>query len=212
MKPAHAISCSAQRVAGLRVEAVKRRLQIGNINPQVLSVANCYSIELTRVLENSGIAGFFLVIIVGGASPQLSEEVEGPVVIFDQTSQNTFRLKAFGDSFEVQLDPLHPDATVFVSEQLYDGLVALDSELNPGPALAEYWSKDPEGLSHRFILRKKVRFITVRSSRRRMSNFPWNGSWIQETRPPMPTTSWGAWSGPGNSIPERLEKSRAFGS
>lgn len=95
---------------------------------------------------------------IAGASPQLSEEVSDPVVVFNSASQNIFRLKAFGESFEVQLDPIHPDATVFVSEQLFDGLVTLDSELNPGPALADYWYKDPQGLFHRFMLRKGVRF------------------------------------------------------
>jgi len=95
---------------------------------------------------------------IAGASPQLSEEVSDPVVVFNSASQNIFRLKAFGETFEVQLDPIHPDATVFVSEQLFDGLVTLDSELNPGPALADYWYKDPQGLFHRFMLRKGVRF------------------------------------------------------
>jgi len=95
---------------------------------------------------------------IAGASPQLSEEVNDPVVVFNLASQNIFRLKAFGEAFEVQLDPIHPDATVFVSEQLFDGLVTLDSELNPIPALADYWYKDPKGLFHRFMLRKRVRF------------------------------------------------------
>jgi ABC-type transport system substrate-binding protein len=88
----------------------------------------------------------------------VSEDVRDPVVILDALSQNIFRLKAFGTTFEAQLDPIHPDATVFVSEQLFDGLVALDSELNPAPALADYWYKDPEGHFHRFMLRKHVWF------------------------------------------------------
>lgn len=88
----------------------------------------------------------------------VSEDVRGPVVILDALSQNIFRLKAFGNTFEAQLDPIHPDATVFVSEQLFDGLVTLDSELNPAPALADYWYKDPEGRFHRFTLRKHVWF------------------------------------------------------
>jgi ABC-type transport system substrate-binding protein len=86
------------------------------------------------------------------------EEVRDPVVILDSSSQNIFRFKAFGDTFLAQLDPIHPDATVFVSEQLFDGLVSLDAELNPTPALADYWHVDHEGLFHRFMLRKGVRF------------------------------------------------------
>ncbi len=88
----------------------------------------------------------------------VNEELRDPVVVLDSSSQNTFRFKAFGDTFLAQLDPIHPDATVFVSEQLFDGLVTLDADLNPSSALAEYWYKDHEGLSHSFMLHKGVRF------------------------------------------------------
>ena len=64
-----------------------------------------------------------------------NEELRDPVVVLDPSSQNTFRFKAFGDTFLAQLDPIHPDATVFVSEQLFDGLVTLDADLNPSSAL-----------------------------------------------------------------------------
>jgi ABC-type transport system substrate-binding protein len=102
---------------------------------------------------------FYLILsLLAGAALLSFEDVLDPEVILDSSSQNIFRFKAFGDSFAVQLDPIHPDATVFVSEQLFDGLVTLDSELTPAPSLAEYWHKDPESRFHRFMLRKRVRF------------------------------------------------------
>jgi len=101
---------------------------------------------------------FLLLLTASGAVSPLSEDRGGHVVVLTHPSQNIFRLKSFSDSFEVQLDPIHPDATVFISEQLFDGLVTLDSGLTPTPALADYWYKDYEGRYHRFMLRRGVRF------------------------------------------------------
>lgn len=99
-----------------------------------------------------------LILSLGTAPSLFPEDRNGPVVVVIGDSQNVFRLKALGDSFEVQLDPIQQESTVFLSVQLFDSLVSLDANLNPTPALAEYWYKDYSGLRHTFDLRRGVRF------------------------------------------------------
>jgi len=69
-----------------------------------------------------------------------------------------FRLKSFTTSFRMQLDPAHPDSSIFISEQIFDGLVRLDKDLNPVPSLAEYWKVSSDNTQYTFYLRKGVRF------------------------------------------------------
>jgi ABC-type transport system substrate-binding protein len=109
-------------------------------------------------MPKTNIAILLLILCLVGAPSLLPEDRNGPVVIISGDSQNVFRLKAFGDSFEAQLDPIHSESAVFLSVQLYDSLVSLDENLNPTPALAEYWYKDYSGLRHTFDLRRGVRF------------------------------------------------------
>lgn len=85
-------------------------------------------------------------------------ELSDGVVFGIARSGNVFRLKALSDSFRDQLDPVSPDSFIFLSEQLYDGLVSLDNEFNIVPALAEYWNKSSDGKRYRFELRQGVRF------------------------------------------------------
>lgn len=70
----------------------------------------------------------------------------------------TFRMKAFASGFNPQLDPVSPSSYIFISEQIYDGLVHLDKNLNPMPALAEYWSISSDGTKYKFYLKKGVKF------------------------------------------------------
>jgi ABC-type transport system substrate-binding protein len=42
--------------------------------------------------------------------------------------------------------------------QIFDGLVELDSNLRPNPALASYWEVDPDNLTYTFDLRPDARF------------------------------------------------------
>jgi ABC-type transport system substrate-binding protein len=58
----------------------------------------------------------------------------------------------------MQLDPASPDSFIFISEQLFDGLVRLDKNLNIVPNLAEYWAISSDGTRYTFYLRKGVRF------------------------------------------------------
>jgi ABC-type transport system substrate-binding protein len=69
-----------------------------------------------------------------------------------------FRLKSFASTFSVQLDPAHPDSYIFLSEQIFDGLVKLGKDLNPVPALAEYWKISADDTKYTFILRRGVQF------------------------------------------------------
>jgi len=69
-----------------------------------------------------------------------------------------FRIKSLADSFRMQLDPVQPDSYIFLSEQLYDGLVRLDKNLKIAPSLAEYWMISSDGQKYTFFLKKGVRF------------------------------------------------------
>ncbi|MBD3414905.1 MAG: hypothetical protein GF421_10800 [Candidatus Aminicenantes bacterium] len=69
-----------------------------------------------------------------------------------------FRLKSFSDHFNRQLDPIKADSYIFVSEQLYDGLVRLDKNFNIVPSLAEYWEISQDGKNYTFYLRKGIHF------------------------------------------------------
>jgi ABC-type transport system substrate-binding protein len=69
----------------------------------------------------------------------------------------TLHLKPFSDTLNINLDPAK-EADVFLLEQLYDGLVRLDKDLNVAPALAEYWTISPDGKTSTFYLRRGVQF------------------------------------------------------
>ncbi len=69
----------------------------------------------------------------------------------------TLRVKAFIDVFRPSLDPAK-EPQLFVMEQIYDGLVRLDQNLNVIPSLAEYWVISEDGKKSTFYLRKGVKF------------------------------------------------------
>lgn len=69
-----------------------------------------------------------------------------------------FRIKSFSDHFKRELDPIKSDSYIFVSEQLYDGLVRLNKNFNVVPSLAEYWEISLDGKKYTFHLRKGVHF------------------------------------------------------
>lgn len=58
------------------------------------------------------------------------------------------------------LDPIQisQQASWWIGSQVYDGLVALDAEMNPIGAIAERWETSEDGLSWTFYLREDVRF------------------------------------------------------
>jgi len=69
----------------------------------------------------------------------------------------TFRIRDFGGPFVVESDPA-TGINAFVTEQLYDGLVRLDKNLNVVPDLADYWVISEEGKLCTFYLRKGAKF------------------------------------------------------
>lgn len=69
-----------------------------------------------------------------------------------------FRIKSYSTSFNPVFDPAMPSAHAFIVEQLYDGLVGLNRNLEPVPVLAEYWVSSDEGRKITFYLRRGVRF------------------------------------------------------
>jgi len=73
------------------------------------------------------------------------------------TAGGTLRLKPFTDVLNINLDPAK-EADIFLLEQLYDGLIRLDKDLNIAPALAEYWTISPDGKMVTFYLRRGVQF------------------------------------------------------
>jgi len=72
-------------------------------------------------------------------------------------SGGTLRLKPFTSVLNINLDPAK-EADIFLLEQLYDGLVRLDKDLNIAPALAEYWTISANGKVFTFYLRRGVLF------------------------------------------------------
>lgn len=69
-----------------------------------------------------------------------------------------FRIKSFTNEFRPELDPANPESFIFISEQIYDGLIRLDKNFNIIPSLAEYWEISSDGKRYRFHLRKGVKF------------------------------------------------------
>jgi ABC-type transport system substrate-binding protein len=69
----------------------------------------------------------------------------------------TLRVKGFSDIFQPSLDPAK-DTKIFVVEQIYDGLVRLDQNLNILSSLAESWVISEDGKRYTFYLKKGVRF------------------------------------------------------
>jgi ABC-type transport system substrate-binding protein len=69
-----------------------------------------------------------------------------------------FRLKSFTDVYRTELDPANPDSFIFLSEQIYDGLLRLDKNLHIQPALAEYWEISSDKKVYTFYLRQGVKF------------------------------------------------------
>lgn len=73
-------------------------------------------------------------------------------------SGGTLRVRTFTlHPFKPEFDPAGA-AHVFILNQIYDGLVRLDKNLNPVGALAEYWVISDDGRRYTFFLRKGVKF------------------------------------------------------
>lgn len=73
-------------------------------------------------------------------------------------SGGTFKLISLTNVSRIELDPANPYSFIFLSEQMYDGLVKLNKNLRIEPSLAEYWEISSDGTVYTFYLRKGIRF------------------------------------------------------
>ncbi|MCX6565990.1 MAG: ABC transporter substrate-binding protein [Candidatus Aminicenantes bacterium] len=88
----------------------------------------------------------------------LSASPSGTVVLHPVDSpRDTLRIRGFETSFQPRFDPAKGEM-VFVTQQIFDGLVRLDDDLNIVPDLAEYWDISEGGRCYTFYLRKGIRF------------------------------------------------------
>lgn len=85
------------------------------------------------------------------ASPSVKQQSEPRIY------GGTLRVKAFDNNFQPFLDPAR-DPQTFVMEQIYDGLVRLDRDLNILSSLAESWVISEDGKRYTFYLKRGVRF------------------------------------------------------
>ena len=79
-------------------------------------------------------------------------------------SGGVFKLISLADVSRIELDPANPFSFIFLSEQMYDGLVRLNKNLRIEPSLAEYWEISSDGTVYTFFLRKIAKCITKKSS------------------------------------------------
>jgi len=71
--------------------------------------------------------------------------------------RDSLRFRGFETTFQPRLDPAKGEM-VFITQQLFDGLVRLDADLKIVPDLAEYWDITEGGKCYTFYLRRGVRF------------------------------------------------------
>jgi len=105
--------------------------------------------------KNVRLLSLFLIFLMALTSPLQTSAAIRPAE--EPVYGGTLRVKAFTDFFRPNLDPAK-DPQVFIMEQIYDGLVRLDQNLNVIPALAEYWVISEDGKKSTFYLRKGVKF------------------------------------------------------
>jgi len=68
----------------------------------------------------------------------------------------TFTFRILGDPETLDWNRAHTAIETHLLNSLMEGLVAHDSHMNVVPALAESWSKSPDGKTYRFTLRRGV--------------------------------------------------------
>ena len=93
---------------------------------------------------------FLLILSLGNDREEAAEEVPH--------YGGVFRLKSFSNNFNTEIDPVKANSSIFLSEQIFDGLIKLDKNFNIIPSLAEYWEISPDGKKYTFYLRKGVQF------------------------------------------------------
>ncbi|MFW6159784.1 MAG: ABC transporter substrate-binding protein, partial [Acidobacteriota bacterium] len=110
---------------------------------------------------------FSLIITITGIILSFFLVAEGFFQSNDESSYRprrggVLRIKSISDEFRQQLDPVQPGAYIFISEQIFDGLVRLDKKLNIVPELSDYWTISNDGKIYTFYLRKGIPFYNHR--------------------------------------------------
>lgn len=75
-------------------------------------------------------------------------------------SGGTLRIRTFSPVLVPSLDPLaaNSDASLIIDDQIFEGLVRFNPNLQIVPELADYWVISPEGTRYTFYLKKGIRF------------------------------------------------------
>ncbi len=75
-------------------------------------------------------------------------------------SGGTLRIRTFSPVLVPSLDPLaaNSDASLIISDQVFEGLVRFNPNLQIVPELADYWVISPDGTRYTFYLKKGIRF------------------------------------------------------
>ena len=91
--------------------------------------------------------GFFIIILFSACSQQYNND--------------EFTIFKYNESATIAtLDPTFAkdQATIWVTNQLFNGLVQLDSKLNVKPSIAKSWQISDDALAYTFFLRNDVVF------------------------------------------------------
>ncbi|MCX7972880.1 MAG: ABC transporter substrate-binding protein [Candidatus Aminicenantes bacterium] len=70
----------------------------------------------------------------------------------------TLRVRTFNSGLMPLLDPASPECEVVITDQIFEGLVKFDSNLQIVPQLADYWIVSPDGTRYIFYLKKGIHF------------------------------------------------------
>jgi len=103
-------------------------------------------LRFCRLAQLAAVAGSLALAACSGAGPSAADERR--VFRYNQPEALTSLDPAFARN----------QANSWAVAQLYNGLLALDSTLQPAPALARRYQISPDGLTYTFVLRRGVRF------------------------------------------------------
>lgn len=117
------------------------------------------TIYYQKISANKKNVLIFITVFILALSSSQAISILGRKAVKDKPHYGgVFRVKSFTHKFRMELDPASPKSFIFISEQIYDGLVRLDKNFKIIPALAEYWKISPDGKNYKFFLRRGVRF------------------------------------------------------
>lgn len=112
--------------------------------------------RLTRLCLPT-LAGLSLAMLAAGCTRKADSSVPGPPSAAEPRAGGSFHMM-----FEAPgtLDPSRADDVYesCIINQLFDGLLEFDPNLNPVPAIAREWSVSRDGLEYVFTIRSEVRF------------------------------------------------------